>query len=346
MPLESGTVVADLVITNPTASDGKNLGDDHLRLLKTVLRNSFAGFAGNILVSGTDGGAADAYTLTPTTTLTAYSTKMLVEFTPNATNTGAATLNISGLGAKNIYSVAGAALSAGELVSGRYYLAAYDGTQFRLISVTKAYVDSLVSALPPGTLPSVTGKDTTWYLSPDATGTTIQWTQLSIPTAGLKLLATLTPTAAANVDFLTTFTSTYDNYLIVGQGIKPATTQRLVMRFANSGSVDSGSNYVNVTINVTGSILTATQYVSFYDTLSTGKGVNFCANVLNVNSASGHKTTSIVSLTHESGANSYGESENRNAYIGGAVSGVRLYWESGSNFAAQGTIYVYGYSKT
>lgn len=343
MGLETGTVVADLVITNPTSSDSKSVGDDHLRLLKTVLRNSFAGFAGNILVSGTDGGAADAYTLTPTTTLTAYSTKMLVEFTPNATNTGAATLNISGLGAKNIYSVAGAALSAGELVSGRYYLAAYDGTQFRLISVTKAYVDSLVSALPPGTLPSVTGKDTTWYLSPDATGTTIQWTAL--PTAGMTLLnpGGFTPTVAANLDFLTIFSSTYDNYLIVGQGIKPSSNDSLLMRFAVAGSVDTGSSY----FTSGGTSASAAAFCSAMSTTtSAGVGGGFSIQVQNANDATNIKTGS-VSATSQDAATPTAISLTRGiAYnAANAISGFRLYWSGGANFAATGKVYVYGYSK-
>lgn len=41
MGLESGTWVSDLVKTNPTSSDDRSQGDDHLRLIKTVLQNTF-----------------------------------------------------------------------------------------------------------------------------------------------------------------------------------------------------------------------------------------------------------------------------------------------------------------
>ena len=41
MGLETGTYVSDLVITNPLASDLRSQGDDHLRLIKKVLQNSF-----------------------------------------------------------------------------------------------------------------------------------------------------------------------------------------------------------------------------------------------------------------------------------------------------------------
>lgn len=42
MPLETGTYVDDLVITNPASSDQKSQGDDHLRLLKTILKTTFS----------------------------------------------------------------------------------------------------------------------------------------------------------------------------------------------------------------------------------------------------------------------------------------------------------------
>ena len=41
MALESGTYLDDLVNTNPTATDNVSQGDDHLRLIKKVLKNSF-----------------------------------------------------------------------------------------------------------------------------------------------------------------------------------------------------------------------------------------------------------------------------------------------------------------
>ena len=41
MALESATYVDGLVITNPTGSDSISQGDDHIRLIKKVLKNTF-----------------------------------------------------------------------------------------------------------------------------------------------------------------------------------------------------------------------------------------------------------------------------------------------------------------
>ena len=41
MPLETGEFITDLVITNPLGTDPKSQGDDHLRLLKKTVQQSF-----------------------------------------------------------------------------------------------------------------------------------------------------------------------------------------------------------------------------------------------------------------------------------------------------------------
>lgn len=46
MPLESATYVDDLVSTNPLGTDDVSLGDDHIRLIKSVLKNTFPNLDG------------------------------------------------------------------------------------------------------------------------------------------------------------------------------------------------------------------------------------------------------------------------------------------------------------
>lgn len=59
MGLEVATYVNDLVTSNPIgASDPKSAGDDHLRLIKTVLKNTFPGMVAPLTIQSTDAGAA------------------------------------------------------------------------------------------------------------------------------------------------------------------------------------------------------------------------------------------------------------------------------------------------
>lgn len=132
MALETGTYINDLVITNPTSTDPKSQGDDHIRLIKTLLKECLNGFAGAILVTGTDTGAADVYAIAPTTALAGYTANTFFLVKVLNANTGACTLNVSTLGAKSIKTIAGANPSAGD-VSG-YCLFVYDGTNMVLLS--------------------------------------------------------------------------------------------------------------------------------------------------------------------------------------------------------------------
>lgn len=64
-----------------------------------------------------------------------YFSPMVITFKAAATNTTGVTLDVNGLGAKNIYKASSGALgalAAGDLTIGAYYTVRYDGTQFVL----------------------------------------------------------------------------------------------------------------------------------------------------------------------------------------------------------------------
>jgi len=130
MALETGNYINDLVITNPTSTDPKSQGDDQIRLLKTVLKETLNGFTGAILVTATDTGTATGHVLTPSTALVGYTPMLCLLYKPIVTNTGALTVNVSGLGVRSIKTMAGADPTAGDIVAGYPMLLMYDGTNF------------------------------------------------------------------------------------------------------------------------------------------------------------------------------------------------------------------------
>lgn len=168
--------IADLNAAWPDGSEKKSDGDNHLRGVKEALKKSLLGFEGAIMCSGTDGGVVNAYALIPSTALPAYSPRMVALFTPVITNTGAATLDVSGLGPKPLVAVDGSALKAGDLPAGRMTAAVYDGTAFRLLAVTKNYIDQIVvsGTLPGVNVPANAGK----YFTTD--GATGQWATIDL----------------------------------------------------------------------------------------------------------------------------------------------------------------------
>lgn len=78
------------------------------------------------------GGSNSAYTLTYGQAPEQLYTGQKFAFFLNHTNTGAATLNINGMGTKALARNDGVALTAGQLVSGTAVIVFYDGTAFRL----------------------------------------------------------------------------------------------------------------------------------------------------------------------------------------------------------------------
>lgn len=157
MTVESASYIADLNASYPASGDQKKEGDDHIRLIKTVIKATINGWSGNVLMSGSDTGTANNYALTPSPALVAYTTNMMVLLVPANTNTTASTLAISGLTAKGIKDVDGNALTANDLVAGSAYLLFYDGTYFNIVSgPTKNYVDQLSFS---SSLPAQTGHD-------------------------------------------------------------------------------------------------------------------------------------------------------------------------------------------
>lgn len=87
----------------------------------------------------TSTGSSNAYVLTPATPLGAYYVGHTIEWIANFGNTGATTVNISGLGAKNILKNGGAtALASGDIASGSINRIIYDGTQYQIIQPSSA----------------------------------------------------------------------------------------------------------------------------------------------------------------------------------------------------------------
>jgi hypothetical protein len=97
-----------------------------------------------------DAGGSDAYTGCPVLSVSAYKAGQVIWLKPNTANTGAATLNVCGLGVKNIKQSDGTTdPQDGQLATGTYQQLVYDGTRFRIpVSGTTAAL--LSTLLVPG----------------------------------------------------------------------------------------------------------------------------------------------------------------------------------------------------
>lgn len=169
-----------------------------------------------------------------------------------------------------------------------------------------------------------------------------------VGSAGLSApMAVLTPTAVAAVDALTVFTAAYDNYLIIGEGIRPGVTDALCMRFAVAGVVDSGFVYyrngpedaiANTTADSLGRVTAGSVQTG-------GLGANFALTVHNVNEAALLKAVTGKAAYQTNATPGFvGAGAHCSYSAANAISGIRFFWSSGSNFTAGGKIRIYGYN--
>ena len=132
-------------IQNTVTRDGQNSPSTNLPMAtfrhtgvgNAVARNEYltqGQFQDNGGVFFTTSGSANAYILGLSPAITAYAAGQEFIFQANFTNTGSATINISGLGAKTLqYTYRN--LVGGEIDTNQIVKIVYDGTQFQIISV-------------------------------------------------------------------------------------------------------------------------------------------------------------------------------------------------------------------
>lgn len=81
-------------------------------------------------------GSSNSYTYTATRTIASYATGQVFCLRASFQNTGTASLNVSGLGGKQIFKYHDQGLASGDIESGHAMLLVYDGVAFQLMSET------------------------------------------------------------------------------------------------------------------------------------------------------------------------------------------------------------------
>jgi hypothetical protein len=148
MALETGTYISDLNSSNPTATDVKSEGDDHLRLIKSTVKATFPNVSGAVTATHTELNLLDGATVSTSQInqlngqgcliSEGYATgggtpdAITADFTPNVSLTDGLTVLVKsagpitvtnptfapdGLTAKTIYNAKGSALAIGDITS-------------------------------------------------------------------------------------------------------------------------------------------------------------------------------------------------------------------------------------
>jgi len=140
MGLETGTYINDLVTTNPVgATDQKQFGDDHLRLIKAVLKGTFPGMAGAFARVASK---SANYTVVANDNTTAFNctAALTLAWTAAATLGNGHAVGVFANGADVVIDPSGA-----ELINGAATLTLKNG-QFALVYCTGSALIALVGA--------------------------------------------------------------------------------------------------------------------------------------------------------------------------------------------------------
>lgn len=167
-------------------------------------------------------------------------------------------------------------------------------------------------------------------------------------TPGLVYLTTIIPSGSNSVNALTSFSSTYDDYLIVADGLQPSVQDQLQIRFANAGVVDSSTNYIRASASGNYGAASNSYNAFCANTLSGNVGCNLKFYIHNVNSATGMRTGEAMSSNINNISPTYAFVTSGIGYTtAAAISGFQLYWNTGTTTFVNGagSIKIYGFNK-
>jgi hypothetical protein len=172
------------------------------------------------------------------------------------------------------------------------------------------------------------------------------WT--TVGAAGLVLISSTDVTSAATISLLNSFSATYDNYLIVGNGLAVASAGgvQIQVRVATAGVArTSGHNW---SVTNAGNFSNENQWNVFYAGIesSTSRTCSFQMTIFDVNNTTRNKTMTVDAIAYREGADWQGNTI-FGSFTGStaALSGIQVLVNSG-NFTAQGNIKIYGFKNS
>lgn len=225
------------------------------------LVDSYQDFGSEVLNYEIDTGTANTYVITPDPAITSYTAGLAYAVKIANTNTGASTLNVNGLGAKNIVYVDGSVMASNALPIGAVVLVIYDGSNFILANIAPTTSTAGISALTGDVTASGSGSVTATIQSNAVTTTKIADNNVTYAKISTSSIATAseiqTATASKLVDAAqllsalrpysttTTLSGTDAPFTSIPSGVR-----RIVLNF--SGASTSGTGLLSIEIGDSG----------------------------------------------------------------------------------------------
>jgi hypothetical protein len=167
-----------------------------------------------------DTGTTNAYVITPSPAITAYTIGQIFSFKAASTNNGASTINVNGLGAKSIVKGVSSVLASADISTGQIVVVEYDGTNFQLISHITPPIIPAATVFKSGVLTRVAGSAITTQVIAHGLGITPKLVKITayggVNTAGQLALSfgTYDGTNYSMINGLAATVSTVTNQIV------------------------------------------------------------------------------------------------------------------------------------
>jgi len=309
---------------------------------------------GQLLIGNTTGNTLTKATLTQGTGVTITNGNGAI--TIAATGTGGTVTSVGGTGTVNGLSLSGTVTTSGNLtLGGTLSGVANSALTNSSVTVTAGTGMSGGGAVALGSSVTLTNAGVTSIVA--GTGISISGATGAVTVTnsggapGMVLLATVNATVSTTLSSPSSFSATYNNYLVVLNGIEAASgSPRLHMRIAVGGSIISTSNYLRVfgSSSVDGSSMQGTgNYVEVsqdVNSLNIGRTLSGSFYVLNANSTTAEKPFYGQTVYYNGTDNTYQSVRSAGIFntIASVLSGVAFHWQGGQNFRAVGNMKIYG----
>jgi hypothetical protein len=215
----------------------------------------FGMYGGPATYAGPTTGSSNAYVATLSPALLALDNGALITFTANHTNTGSATLNVNGLGAKPLYSAEATNFTTSQILSGHTYSFVYSTAQVAWLAV-ESYGDTgwvtYTPTITPAGAMTYTSSSITYAKYKRIAGN-LAFAQISFTgtvggTPNAYFGVTLPSGVAASNAGISAAVTLLDNSLTTGGVVTyPSSTAINIYRY-NGGNFTAGT--VTVTINI------------------------------------------------------------------------------------------------
>jgi len=186
---------------------------------------------GGLIFQATDSGSANTYAIALTPAVTAYVAGQVFHFKAANASSGASTLNVNGLGAKNIKKKNDQAIAAGDIEEDAIVSVIYDGTSFQMLSQLGTSAGSMSSwtlsgdsgssqAISDGNTVDIaggTGIDTVAGAT-DTVTVSVDSTICKLNAANTWAAAQQGRTSTASITGSTVLDFTYQNFILTATG--------------------------------------------------------------------------------------------------------------------------------